>query len=112
MARLGVVVVALLVSCYLWHFVVGSNEPPILSRINVHAIKYARSDLANISVSPTTIANGDYVVVSYGSSTPQVDDWVAAYSPSSVDITQSAPIKYQFANTSNSYLSTGLGSLK
>eukprot|EP01114_Cavostelium_apophysatum_P002247 TRINITY_DN1197_c0_g1_i2.p1 TRINITY_DN1197_c0_g1~~TRINITY_DN1197_c0_g1_i2.p1 ORF type:complete len:220 (+),score=33.71 TRINITY_DN1197_c0_g1_i2:61-720(+) len=65
------------------------------------------------SVTPTLLNNtGEWVTVTYsGRLNPNMTDFVAVYSPSNVNITATSPVKYQFANHSADYMSTGSGSL-
>ena len=70
------------------------------------------------SVSPTLINNDDLVTVSFTSTNPQPYDWIGAYSPPDVDITQTVPVKFGCCigscltgTPTNSYLTSGSGSL-
>jgi len=67
-----------------------------------------------VSVTPTMLNNtGEWVTVSFsGVENPNINDYIAAYSPSNVDITTTSPIKYQYANVSKTYLESGSGSIR
>ena len=64
------------------------------------------------TVSPLLINNDDVVTVSYFSSDPYTNDWIAAYSPADVDITKTVPIKYGWCDEDPSYAGTGFGQLQ
>ena len=63
-------------------------------------------------ISPLVISNNDVVTVEFTSSQPSSGDWIGAYSPPTVDITQTVPVKYGFLDASPEYLSTGRGALR
>lgn len=64
------------------------------------------------SISPTSIDNDEVVTVSFNSTAPDNSDWIGAYSPPNVDITNTAPVKFGFCDMGEGdYLSTGLGQL-
>ena len=63
------------------------------------------------SVNPTLISNDDVVTVKYTSSSPKSSDWIGAYSPADVDITTTVPVKYAYCDDSDTYMSSGAGSL-
>ena len=67
-----------------------------------------------VSISPLIIANNDIVTVTFNSTNPDENDWIAAYSPASSvnNISSTAPMKYGFCDESVDYLTTGIGTLK
>lgn len=89
--------------------------------INHHTIRDRRGERKSTSsddasyeitsVSPTLIDNDDVVTVEYTSSRPNSGDWIAAYSPPDVSITDTAPVKYGYCDEADDYLSTGEGFL-
>jgi hypothetical protein len=86
-----------------------------LERISVEQIREDYSAGAGISLqaSPDLISNAEYVTIQYsGISDPNSGDWIGVYSPPDVNLSATAPVKYQFANASSSYESTGSGSLR
>ena len=67
-----------------------------------------------LSVSPTEIDNNDVVTVTYFSNSPNSQsggDWIAAYSPSDVDIFTTVPVKYGYCDEDLNYLQNGNGQL-
>lgn len=64
------------------------------------------------SLSPAVAKNDDMVTVSFYSSKPQPNDWIAAYSPPDVDITKTVPVKYAWADTDKDFNKTHHGSLR
>jgi hypothetical protein len=63
------------------------------------------------SVSPLIISNDEVVTVNFTSSSPSSKDWIGAYSPINVNITETVPIKYGYCDETSSYLSSGVGYL-
>jgi len=64
------------------------------------------------SIAPVLIDSGDVVTVQYSTSTtPNKYDWIGAYSPASVDVSTTVPVKYAWCDDDSNYLSTGKGSL-
>lgn len=65
------------------------------------------------SVSPTTIDNDGLVVVEFNTSYPTNTDWIGAYSPPSVDVRYSSPVKWGYcgAPSQSTYLHSGVGQL-
>ncbi|KAJ8771544.1 hypothetical protein K2173_026721 [Erythroxylum novogranatense] len=102
-----------------------------LSKISIHNAIYAVHDNASIKASPQLLGSkgedAEWVTVELESAEPSQDDWVAVFSPANFNSSNcyhngqprvqvpficSAPIKYKFANESNSnYTETGRGSL-
>ncbi|KAL3834893.1 hypothetical protein ACJIZ3_009629 [Penstemon smallii] len=132
--RVAVAVVVLLLSSFNWptvlcHSAIG--EQP-LSKIAIHTTTFALSDSASIKASPLVLGlKGDdteWVAVDFENDKPSNDDWIGVFSPAKFNGSEcymendpkeqapyicSAPIKYQFANSSNSdYTKTGKASLK
>lgn len=64
------------------------------------------------SISPLLIDNDDLVEVSFTSSEPSVNDWVAAYSPPDVDITQTVPVKFGWCSDDSNYMLSTSGRLQ
>lgn len=109
-----------------------SNGEQPLSNIAIHRATLALTDSASIKAHPLLLGpNGEdtaSVVVEYENGEPSNDDWVAVFSPAKfngsmcylendpkeqVPYICTAPIKYQFANFSDSkYAKTGKASLK
>ncbi|KAK0586414.1 hypothetical protein LWI29_006494 [Acer saccharum] len=108
------------------------GEQP-LSKIPIHKTVLALSDSASISAYPFILASKaedtQWVTVNLVSPDPSVDDWVGVFSPAKLNSSTcppvddpkgrnkpyicSAPIKYKYANHSNSYYSkTGKTTLK
>jgi hypothetical protein len=63
------------------------------------------------SISPMLINNNDVVTVSYKSSDPKTNDWIAAYSPADIDITTTVPVKYGWCDDDDNFMTNGFGSL-
>lgn len=65
------------------------------------------------AVNPTTIDNDDVVIVEFNTTNPSETDWVGAYSPSSVNVLHTSPIKFGYcgAPSQSTYLSNGIGQL-
>lgn len=69
------------------------------------------------TVTPTLIDNNDVVTVTFTAENPKSTDWIGAYSPPDVDITQSAPVLYGCCTGScsgapiNNYLTAKTASL-
>jgi hypothetical protein len=83
-----------------------------LQLINHPNIKFQESsNYAITSASPLIISNNDNINVSYTSSDPKEDDWIAFYSPSDVDITKTVPVKFAFCKGDISYMKNGKGNL-
>lgn len=57
------------------------------------------------------ISNNDVVHVYFKSNLPQPTDFIAAYSPSNVNINYVAPVMYGNCNSDPGYISTGNGML-
>nr|GME18307.1 probable inactive purple acid phosphatase 1 [Ipomoea batatas] len=110
---------------------VTSHGVQPLARIAVHDAVVALEAQAFIKVTPSLLGsngeNNEWVTVEYGMPNPSGDDWIGVFSPgnfsastclaenkmASPPLLCTAPIKYQFANYSNSkYKETGKGSLK
>ncbi|KAK1565791.1 hypothetical protein Q3G72_035195 [Acer saccharum] len=108
------------------------GEQP-LSKIAIHKTVLELSDSASISAYPFILASKaedtQWVTVNLVSPDPSVDDWVGVFSPAKLNSSTclpvddpkgrnkpyicSAPIKYKYANHSNSYYSkTGKTTLK
>ena len=62
-------------------------------------------------VSPNVIKNDDVVTISFQSSSPSTSDWIGAYSPANINISETVPVKYGYCDDSAAYLSTGAGEL-
>lgn len=88
-------------------------HPSMLSMINVAAVTHKPDPAVRISCSTSRVTNGEFVTVEWsGVSDPSEGDWIGVYSPSTVDMSLHVPIKFQFANHSANYMSTGSGSLR
>jgi len=78
----------------------------------MHDVRQAKDSSFSISATPTLLQHsGEWVDVSFGIDDPNIRDWIAVYSPANVDITQTSPIKFEFANASSTYIHTGSGGL-
>ena len=64
------------------------------------------------NVSPNVIRNDEVITVSYNSTNPKSGDWIGAYSPSTVTLNASVPVKYGYCNEDVNYIGTGSGSLR
>ncbi|KAK4489238.1 hypothetical protein RD792_005035 [Penstemon davidsonii] len=135
MKRVAVAVaVAVVLLSFNWpsvlcHSAIG--EQP-LSKIAIHTTTFALSDSASIKASPPLLGlkgeDTEWVFVDFENDKPSNDDWIGVFSPAKFNGSDcymendskeqapyicSAPIKYQFANSSNSdYTKTGKASLK
>ncbi|KAJ4945337.1 hypothetical protein NE237_026723 [Protea cynaroides] len=106
------------------------DEQP-LSRIAVHKVQFALNPSVYVKVTPTLLGlegeNIQWVTLVYGSPNPSNDDWIGVFSPANFSasicppenergfppLLCTAPIKYQYANYSNSnYKDTGNATLK
>ncbi|XP_075486985.1 putative inactive purple acid phosphatase 27 [Primulina tabacum] len=107
------------------------NEQP-LSKIAIHKATLALSDSASVKAKPYVLGlegqDTEWVVVDFENEDPSNDDWIGVFSPGKfngsdcyvendpreqVPYICTAPIKYQFANFSNSdYTKTGKSSVK
>ena len=61
-------------------------------------------DYEIVSISPLMISNNDVVTVTFRATNASKYDWIGAYSPADVDITQVKPVKYAYCSTNSSYL--------
>eukprot|EP00731_Ephydatia_muelleri_P019818 Em0012g643a len=71
----------------------------------------------SISATPALlVTSGDWITVSWeNAGVPSTSDWVGVFTPpvdGSIDLRHHAPVKYQYANYSGSYMNTGVGSLR
>jgi len=74
--------------------------PPLISLINVRATTIAIDDSISLTVNASVVENGDFVTVSWsGVPDPSDGDWVGVYSPSTTDMTNHYPIKFQVCST-------------
>jgi len=105
--------ITLLIACCLFAYSVGHFVSPLAS-IKTQSAVHAPDAGISISVSPNVIEENDgWVVVSFsGVPQPADTDWIGVYSPSNVDHTKTAPIKFQFAYVAKTYNNTGSGSLR
>ena len=62
-------------------------------------------------VSPLRINNDDIVTITFRSSNPTSNDFIAAYSPANVSINEKAPVKWGYCDGNASYITNGIGSL-
>ena len=82
------------------------------SKIFYNPKKVAEEKNSSITnIYPLIISNDDIVTVTFSSTEPFPNDWIAAYSPADVDINTVVPVKYSYCNTNVSYLQSGLASL-
>jgi hypothetical protein len=79
----------------------------------VVGIKQVIVDEITIRATPAILkTSGSWVEVTWsGVISPSTDDWVGVYAPSKANYTQKAPLKYQYAHVSPTYMKTGYGSL-
>ena len=91
----------------------AANEFQMIQPENIVDKRYKRAAVTHIiiKVSPTLIKNDDIVTITFQSSSPSTSDWIGAYSPANVNISETVPIKYGYCDDSASYLSTGVGEL-
>ncbi|CAA7039320.1 unnamed protein product [Microthlaspi erraticum] len=108
-----------------------SHKDQPLSGIAIHKTTFHLNEKASVKASPTILgANGqdsEWVLVEYTSPHASNDDWIGVFSPADFNasicpaeieyvdppLLCSAPIKFQYANYSNTrYISTGNASLK
>ena len=61
-------------------------------------------DYELVNISPLLINNNDVVTVTFRTTNASKYDWIGAYSPADVDITQVRPVKYAYCSTNSSYL--------
>lgn len=82
--------------------------------VKLESLGAASSGVTRIitSISPNVASNDDMITVSFYSSNPQPNDWVAAYSPPDVDITKTVPVKYAWMDTDKAFNKTHHGSLR
>ncbi|KAJ4778923.1 Purple acid phosphatase [Rhynchospora pubera] len=101
-----------------------------LSQIAIHRARMMLDSSASIHASPSVLGlqgqDTDVVTVEYSSSNASSNDWIAVFSPAKFNesicpdtsgkgqspFLCTAPIKFQWANYSSSYLSSGKGSLQ
>lgn len=107
----------------------GGVQP--LSQVAIHKARLALEDAAYVKASPVLLGHKgedtQWVTVEIVSPKPTQDDWIGVFSPAKfnssncpaenkqdeVPLICSAPVKYQFANYSNSnYASNGRGQLR
>ena len=62
----------------------------------------------SLTITPSAVADGAFITVTYNTSTPKWGDWVAVYAPASADISATLPVKYAWVDDA-SYLATGRG---
>lgn len=90
-----------------------TNELELVNPKNIVHLSAASTTIRMItSISPLVINNDEMVSVSYYSSHPGENDWVAAYSPPDVDITTTVPIKYAWMDEDAQYNKTKHGTLR
>ncbi|XP_059442927.1 probable inactive purple acid phosphatase 27 isoform X1 [Corylus avellana] len=124
-------ILLLVLHCVAAHGRHGVGEQP-LSKIAIHRALFALHDNASIKAEPALLGtkgeDSQWVTVELVCPDPSGDDWVAVFSPAKFNSSTcppgdeprqqapyicSAPIKYMFANESNSgYSKTGKTSLK
>eukprot|EP01116_Phalansterium_solitarium_P017202 TRINITY_DN4173_c0_g1_i1.p1 TRINITY_DN4173_c0_g1~~TRINITY_DN4173_c0_g1_i1.p1 ORF type:complete len:586 (-),score=221.07 TRINITY_DN4173_c0_g1_i1:325-2025(-) len=83
-----------------------------LERINMRNLQSEASSTTLVASPLVLENNGDWVNVVFSSDQPQADDIVAVFTPSTVQLNETSPVKYQYANMSETYLSTGKGQLQ
>ncbi|XP_014509357.1 probable inactive purple acid phosphatase 1 [Vigna radiata var. radiata] len=102
-----------------------------LSIVAIHKTTLALDERAYIKATPNVLGltgqNTEWITLQYSNPKPTVEDWIGVFSPANFSASTcpaenrgvdppllcSAPIKYQYANfSSNSYKTTGKGSLK
>lgn len=76
---------------------------------DIQGYQLGDSDIA--SISPMVIKNNDVVKVSYKSTNPQTNDWIAAYSPADADVTTTVPVKYGWCNDDDDFMTNGYGTM-
>ena len=110
--RWGLVVAAVLV-CHLAVVAARPGEmPTLISLINVPATTMELDSAITLTPSATTVTNGEFITVSWsGVSDPSNGDWIGVYSPSTTNVMEHYPIKFQFANHSAGWPSSS-GSLR
>jgi hypothetical protein len=89
-------------------------SPQNIIRQNPSEITASGSYYLINSIAPLAIDNDEIVTVSFQSNSPNslaYGDWIGAYSPASVDITQTVPIKYGWCDEDPNYNSHGSGTL-
>lgn len=64
------------------------------------------------TVTPTAIKNNDIVHISYTTNNAAEGDWIAAYSPATVDINERVPVRFAMCDMDLQYLGTGSGTLR
>lgn len=57
------------------------------------------------------IVNREIVTVNVWSNQPNTSDWIGAYSPADVDITQTVPVRWAYANIGPNYMTEGWSNL-
>jgi hypothetical protein len=88
-----------------------ANEFRLVYPENIVVASDSTDEYSITSVSPLLISNDEIVTVKFTSNRPASTDWIGAYSPASVDITKTVPIKYGYCNEVSSYLTNGTGYL-
>ncbi|KAF3327692.1 inactive purple acid [Carex littledalei] len=106
----------------------GGDQP--LANIAIHRARIALDIKANIKASPYVLGqkgeDTEWVTIEYFSPNTTINDWIGVFSPANFNSSTcpavnvegqdpdicTAPIKYQFANYSSGYVSTGKGSIK
>ena len=95
-----------------------ANEFQILSHPSKVKIRHKEASAVDpnatyiiTDVSPLQINNDDVVTISFRSSNPTSDDFIAAYSPANVNISEKAPVKWGYCDGNASYITNGVGSL-
>ena len=94
--RWGLVVAAVLV-CHLAVVAARPGEmPTLISLINVPATTMELDSAITLTPSATTVTNGEFITVSWsGVSDPSNGDWIGVYSPSTTNVMEHYPIKFQ-----------------
>jgi len=92
--------------------VCGHGDHP-LAAIQPHRVSFDEQSSVSVIASPRQLSrSGEWVWVEFsGVAKPSLNDWIGVYSPDTTDVTLRSPIKYKWANSSTTYLSTGAGSL-
>jgi len=85
-----------------------------LSLIKPNSITVKINKDIQLTAEPSLLQqSGEWVTVTFSKvPSPSNEDWIGVYSPSKVDISKHAPVKYQFCNRSSGYNETGSGTLR
>ena len=93
------------------HSRIINNIDPIDSHKTIQTSELTNNDQMIVDVQPLVLANDEVVHVYFESVSPNVLDFIAAYSPADANISSTVPVMFGSCDSDPNYLSTGKGLL-